>query len=59
MKTGSERIKAIMRRMRVLFAIFVACMEDAELSKCVVFRRTGGGPGLHGGGRKKSGWEVY
>ena len=37
MKTGSESIQAIMRRRRILFAGFVARMEDTRLPKCVVF----------------------
>ena len=37
MKTGSESIETIMRRRRILFAGFVARIEDTRLSKCVMF----------------------
>ena len=38
MKTGSESIiEAIMRRRRILFAGFVACMKNTKLPKCVMF----------------------
>ena len=36
-KTGSESIEATLRRRRILFAGFVARMEDTRLPKCVVF----------------------
>ena len=36
-KTGSESIEATLRRRRILFAGFVARMEDARLPKCVIF----------------------
>ena len=40
MKTGSESIiEAIMRRRRILFVGFVACMENTKLPKCVMFRK--------------------
>ena len=51
MKTGSESIEAIMRRRRILFAEFVARMEDTRLLKCVVF-----GELVGGAGRKKKQW---
>ena len=37
MKTGSESIEATLRRRRVLFAGFVARMEDTRQPKCVMF----------------------
>ena len=37
MKTASDDIEAIMRRRRILFAGFVARMEDTRLPKCVMF----------------------
>ena len=43
-----KSIEAIMRRRRILFAEFVASMEDTRLPKCVMF-------GELMGGRKKSG----
>ena len=36
-KSGSESIEAALRRRRILFAGFVARMEDARLPKCVMF----------------------
>ena len=36
-KTGSESIKASLRRRQILFAGFVARMEDTILPKCVMF----------------------
>ena len=36
-KTGSESIKATLRRRRIVFAGFVARMEDTRLPKCVMF----------------------
>ena len=36
-KTGSESIEATLRRRRILFAGFAACMEDTRLPKCVMF----------------------
>ena len=57
-KTGSESIEATLRRRRILFAGFVARMEDdTRLPKCVVFGEMVGGAGCVGG-RKKSGWGV-
>ena len=50
LKTGSESIEATLRRRRILFAGFVACMEDTRLPKCVTFGEMVGG--------KKSGWGV-
>ena len=37
LKTGSESIEATLRRRRILFAGFVARMEDMRLPKCVMF----------------------
>ena len=54
MKTGSESIDAIMRRRWILFAGFVACMEDTRLPKCVMFGELMGGACCVGG-RKNSG----
>ena len=50
MKTESERIEATVRRMRILFAGFVARMKDTRLPKCVMF-----GDMLVGGGRRLRG----
>ena len=36
-KTGSESIETTLRRRRILFAGFVARMEDTRLPKCVTF----------------------
>ena len=44
-KTGSESIEATLRRRRVLFAGFVARMEDTRLPKCVIFGERVGGAG--------------
>ena len=43
MKTGGESIETIMRRRRILFAGFVARMEDTRLPKCVMFGELVGG----------------
>ena len=51
-KTRSESIEATLRRRRILFAGFVARMEDTRLPKCDV-RRNGGGRGLCGGPGKR------
>ena len=56
-KTGSESIEATFRRRRILFAGFVARMEDARLPKCVMFGEIVGGGGCVGA-RKNSGWGV-
>ena len=45
MKTGSESIEATLRRRRILFAEFVARMEDMMLPKCVMFGELVGGAG--------------
>ena len=51
-KTGSESIKATLRRRRILFAGFVARMEDTRLPKCVMFGEMVGGAGCVGGQEK-------
>ena len=48
-KSGGESIKATLRRRRILFAGFVACMEDTRLPKCVMFGEMVGGAGCVGG----------
>ena len=58
MKTGSGSIEAIMRRMRILFAGFVARMEDTRLPKCVTFVELVGGAGCLGGGQGKERMSV-
>ena len=57
MKTGNESIEAIMRERRILFAGFVARMEDMRLSRCAMFGELLVGAGCMRG-RKKSGWGV-
>ena len=52
-KTGSESIEATLRRRRILFAGFVARMEDARLPKCVVFGELVGGAGCVRGQEKQ------
>ena len=47
-ETESESIEATLRRRRILFAGFVARMEDTRFPKCVVF----GGRGLCWGQEK-------
>ena len=54
-KTGSESIEATLRRMWILFARFVARIDDTRLPECRDVRRIGEGRGLCGRGRKKSG----
>ena len=48
-KRGSESIEATLRRRRILFAGFMARMEDARLPKCVMFGELVGGAGCMGG----------
>ena len=50
--TGSESIEATLRRRRILFAGFVARIEDTRLSKCVMFGEMVGGAGCVGGQEK-------
>ena len=52
-KTGSESIEATLRRRRILFAGFVARMEDTRLPKCVMFGEMVGGAGCVGGQEKE------
>ena len=52
-KTGSESIEATLRRRRILFAAFVARMEDTRLPKCVMFGEMMGGAGCVGGQEKE------
>ena len=52
-KTGRESIEATLRRRRILFAGFVAHMEDTRLPKCVMFGEMVGGRGLCGGPGKR------
>ena len=54
MKTGSGSIEANLRMRRILFAGFVARMEDTRLPKCVMFRVLVGGAGCVGGEEKES-----
>ena len=56
-KTGSESIEATLRRRRIVFAGFVARMEDTRLPKCVMFEELVGGRAVWGA-RKKSGWGI-
>ena len=53
MKTGREIIEAIMRRSRILFARFVARMEDTKLPKCAMFGELVGSAGCVGGQEKE------
>ena len=52
-RTGSESIEATLRRRRILFAGFVARMEDTRLPKCVTFGEMLGGAGCVGGQEKE------
>ena len=52
-KTGSESIEASLRRRRILFAGFVARMEDTRPSKCVMFGEMVGSAGCVGGQEKE------
>ena len=52
-KTGSESIEATLRRRRILFAGFVARMEDTRLPKCVMFGELVEGAGCVGGHEKE------
>ena len=42
-KTGSESIEVILRKMRILFSGSVARMKDTRLPKCVMFGELVGG----------------
>ena len=52
-KTGSESIEATFCRRRILFAGFVARVEDTRLPKCVMFGEMVGGTGCVGGQEKE------
>ena len=52
MKTGSESIEGIMRRIWILFAVFVARMEDTRLLKGVMFGKLVECAGCVGGQEK-------
>ena len=52
-KTGSDSIEATLHRRRILFAGFVARMEDTRLPKCVTFGEMVGGAGCVGGQEKE------
>ena len=52
-KTGSESIEATLSRRRILFAEFVARMEDTRLPKCLMFGEMVGGAGCVGGQKKE------
>ena len=53
MKTGSEKIEATLRKRRILFAGFVARMDDTRLPKCVMFGELVGGAVSFGGQEKE------
>ena len=52
-KTGSESIEATLRRRQILFAGFVARMENTRLPKCVMFGEVVGGAVCVGGQEKE------
>ena len=49
MKMGTESLEATMRKSLILFAVFVARMEDTKLPKCVMFGELVGSTGCVGG----------
>ena len=53
MKTGGESIDVTLSRRWILFAGFVARMENTKLPKCVMFGELVGGAGCVGGQEKK------
>ena len=53
MKTGSESIEVTLRRRRILFAGFVARMEDTRLPTCVMLGEMVGGAGCVEGQKKE------
>ena len=55
MKTGNESIAAIMRRRRVLFAGFVARVEDTKLPKCVMIGEPVGARAARGARKRVDG----
>ena len=52
-KTGNESIETTLRRRRILFAGFVARIEDTRLPKCVMFGGMVGSAGCVGGQEKE------
>ena len=52
-KRGRESTKATLRRKRILFAGFVACMEETRLPKFVMFGDLVGGAGCVGSEEKE------
>ena len=52
-KRGSESIEATLRRRRILFAGFMARMEDTRLPKCLMFGELVGGAGSVRGQEKE------
>ena len=52
-KTGSESVEVTLRRRWILFARFVARMEDRRLPKCVMFGELVGGTGFVGDQEKE------
>ena len=52
-KTGSESIEALLRKRRILFAGFVARMEESRLPKCVMFGEMVGDAGCVRGQEKE------
>ena len=52
-KTGSESIEATLRRRWILFAGFVARMENTRLPKCVILGKLVGGAGCVGAQEKE------
>ena len=52
-KTGSESIEVNLRRRRILFAGFLARMEDTKLPKCMMLGELVGGAGCVGGQEKE------
>ena len=52
-KAGSESIEAALRRRRILFAGFLARMEDTKLPKCVMVGEIVEGAGCVGGQEKE------
>ena len=53
LKTETESIEATLRRRRILFAGFVARLEETRLQKCVMFGEMVGGAGCVGGQEKE------
>ena len=51
--TGSDNIEATLRRRRILFAGFVARIENARLPQCLMFGEMLGGAGCVGGQEKE------